>query len=105
MQRLRKNSMSEKSLFDILKDLSYTKVPFDPNLKYSKFMVNRFVSMCEAYIPLVNEVNRGNIPDIAHYNYFKILLPKRNQFFKYIGKQKQDKDETDILEKQYDFFV
>lgn len=88
--------MSNKSLFDILKDLTWNKAEYDSNNSYSKYMINRYVSMCEAYIPLVNEVNKANIPDNIHYNYFKLLLPKRNVYLKYIGKQKQD-DESKIL--------
>jgi hypothetical protein len=57
-------------------------------------MINRFVSMCEMYVPLVNAINQYNVPKDIHYNFFLSSLPKRNQFFKYIKKKKDVKEET-----------
>ena len=45
--------------------------------------------MCEAFILLVNEINK--YPDLTketHYNFFLDILPKRKQYFKYIKKAK-----------------
>jgi hypothetical protein len=81
-------------LFDYLKGITEKKTPFDPKddsvvKGYSPFLINRFVSMCEAYIMLVNEINK--YPDITketHYNFYMSALPQRKQYFKYIKKEK-----------------
>jgi hypothetical protein len=55
---------------------------------YTPYMMNRFISMTEMYIPLVNEINKYDIPKHIHYKYFLSTLPKRKQYFKYIKKSK-----------------
>jgi len=55
---------------------------------YSPYMINRFVSMSEVFVPIVNEVNRYDLPKSAHYRYFSSILPKRKMYFKYIAKKK-----------------
>ena len=85
------------SLFDHLNALTLTKDDFDLNndeqsKSYNNFMINRFVSMAEMYIPIVNEINRYELPKDVHYNYYKAVMPKRKQYFKYM-KQKVDVDE------------
>jgi hypothetical protein len=64
---------------------------------YNNFIINRFVSMAEAYIPLVNEINQYDLPKSVHYRYFWSALPKKNHYFKYIKKGK----DLDIDEKKY----
>jgi len=85
-------------LFETLKGLTEDKIPFDPKNNtqvkdYNPFIINRFISMCEAFILLVNEINK--YPELSketHYNFFLSSLPKRKQYFKYI---KKDKDLTE----------
>lgn len=89
--------MKKMSLFDHLNALTLTKDDFDLNndeqsKSYNNFMINRFVSMAEMYIPIVNEINRYELPKDVHYNYYKAVMPKRKQYFKYM-KQKVDVDE------------
>ena len=65
---------------------------------YQPYMINRFISMSEMYIPFVNEINKfPDIPKDVHYSFFNSLLPKRRQFFKYIKKKK----DLRLEEKQY----
>ena len=89
-------------LFDYLnamtkdnKDLDFD----DEEIKkgYTPFMINRFVSMAEVYIPLVNEINRYDIPKATHYRFFWSALPKKAHYFKYIKKSK----DLDIDEKKF----
>ena len=81
-------------LFDILDAITQTKEDLnfnDDEIKknYSNFIINRFVSMSEAFIPLVNEINKyGDIPKSVHYRYLSSSMPKRKQYFKYLKKQK-----------------
>ncbi|MFW6272629.1 MAG: DNA polymerase clamp loader subunit A [bacterium] len=70
--------------------------PEDRN-EYKPYIINRFVSMSEVFIPVVNEINRYEIPKEAHYTYLDSIIPKRKQYFKYI---KASKDLT-LEEKKY----
>ena len=85
--------MSKKTLFDHLNDLTINKIDFDSSndeqvKSYSQYMINRFVSMTDIYLPIVNEINQYDLPKETHYNYYKNLLPKRKHYFKYIKKKK-----------------
>lgn len=56
---------------------------------YTPYIINRFVSMSEVYISLVNEANKFDMPKSAHYRFFWSALPKKRHFFKYIKKKKE----------------
>jgi hypothetical protein len=76
-------------LFDYLKALTERneELDFDNDevrKGYQPYMINRFVSMSEVYIPVVNEINKYEVPKDVHYRYMFSILPKRKQFFKYI---------------------
>ena len=82
-------------IFQHLKNLTEKKEPWDARndervKSYDNFMINRFLSMVELFIPLVNQANRyPNISKEAHYNFFLSVLPKRQFYFKYIKKEKE----------------
>lgn len=80
-------------VFDYLNDLTLNNNELDFENEevrkgYQPYMINRFVSMSEVYIPVVNEVNRYDLPKSVHYRYYNSIIPKRKQFFKYIKKKK-----------------
>jgi len=86
-------------LFDFLSAMTLKNedVNFDnPEVKkgYQSYMINRFVSMSEMFVPIVNEINRYDVPKEVHYQYYYNILPKRKQYFKYIKKSK-DLEEQD----------
>ena len=86
-------------LFDFLNAMTLKNedVNFDnPEVKkgYQSYMINRFVSMSEMFVPIVNEINRYDVPKEVHYQYYYNILPKRKQYFKYIKKSK-DLEEQD----------
>lgn len=88
------------ALFDFLNDLTVNKTPLNRNdetqLKsYEPYMINRFISMAEIYVGIVNEINRYDVPKSVHYEYYLSFLPKRKQYFKYLNKTK-DKDDSII---------
>jgi len=88
-------------LFEFLNSMTFRKDDLDftnDEIKksYIPFMINRWISMCEAYLPVVNEINKYDLPKEIHYEFFKSLLPKRKQYFNYIKKQK----DLDITEKR-----
>jgi hypothetical protein len=90
-------------LFDYLDALTDKKIPFDSTdddfvKSYDPYIINRFISMNESFVMLVNEINKyPNISKEAHYNYFLSFLPKRKLYFKYIKKQK------DLTEKEVNY--
>lgn len=95
-------------IFDHLTNLTTEKKSFDPlnneqNKSYTPYMINRFISMCELYLPIVNEINKYNISKKTHYEYYLSALPKRKQFFKYISKGKDvNKDKKELISKYFD---
>ena len=95
-------------LFDYLNAFTFQKLDLDfnndeINKKYQPFLINRFVSMAEIFIPLVNEINRYNVPKSAHYRYYLQSLPKRKQYFKYIKKAKDlDLDQKKLIAEYFE---
>ena len=53
--------------------------------------------MVDIYVPLVNEINRYDVPKDVHYNYYHSGLAKRKHYFKYISKKKELEEETKDL--------
>jgi hypothetical protein len=99
--------MKKMSLFNHLDNLTINKIDYDKNndvqsKTYNNFIINRFVSMVDMYIPIANEINRFDVPKDVHYNYYKAILPKRKQYFKYIKEKKEvDQKSKDLLCEYY----
>ena len=112
MKKIKKDLTEEKneslSLFDHLNNLTENKTEYDPmndvqTKSYEPYMINRYISMCDFYLPLVNEINKYDIPKNVHYRYFLSSLPKRKQFFKYISKGKDvNKDDKEKIAKYFE---
>jgi len=95
-------------LFDHLNNLTVNKTEFDVMndemvKSYTPYMINRFISMSELYLPIVNEINKcQNIPKESHYTYYNTILPKRKQYFKYIKKKNEiSESDKELLCKYY----
>lgn len=90
-------------IFDYLNAITETKENLDFNSDevkkdYSNYMINRFISMAEVYVPIVNEVNKFDLPKDTHFRYYQSVMPKRKQFFKYLKKKKEVTDvETQVI--------
>ena len=95
--------MKKIGLFDHLNGLTVAKDDFDLNndeqaKSYNNYMINRFVSMVDLYVPLVNEINRYDVPKDVHHAYYKAALPKRKLYFRYMKQKKEIDDKTrDLL--------
>ena len=93
----------EITLFDHLNNLTEKKLPADLSndevkKNYKKYMISRYVSMCEFMIPIVNEANKFDLPLQVHYDYFLNILPQRKIYFQYIKKNKDfDKEEQKYI--------
>lgn len=98
-----------KSLFDYLNHITVDKAELtEEELKgYSPFMINRFVSMSEIFLPFVaRKLNQHDIKKENHYRLMKDFLPKRKQYFKYIKSKKDGMDyEIECLQKYFEVGV
>jgi hypothetical protein len=65
---------------------------------YSNYMVNRFLSMNVHQLPLVDEIQKYNIPSEAHYLFYATTIPRGKQFNKYIKSKSEDKYEKWLVE-------
>ena len=90
-------------LFDWLKELTGKKRDWDSfsdkeRESFNPYMVNRFLSMHEPFIELVNYVQ--TIPYTEKQKYYTVycqLLPKKNVWLKYI-KSKMKQPTTELVE-------
>lgn len=94
------------TIFDILKEITYTKSDLDftnsdiTNV-YDIFMINRWLSMVESYVPVVECCNNSKLTKKNHYNYLKNLIPKNLTFFKYIKKNVDKSKELEAIASFY----
>lgn len=100
--------MATIDLFQHLKGLTSEKTPFDPNdpehtKEYRPYIISRFISMCDIFLPYVNELNRymGLLRKQDHRRFFWALLPQRYVFFRYIKKRKDASAEDKALIARY----
>lgn len=83
-------------LFEYLSSVTDKKRELDEDeLKgYPVYMINRFVSMVDMYLPIVAELNQYQLDPFTHHQFMLAFLPKRRQYFKYIKKNKEDVKES-----------
>lgn len=84
-------------LFGLLNNISQDKVIFKHGddvyeKPYTNFMINRYISTSEMFLPIIAELNHFNLPKHVHNRFLCNVLPKRKQFFDY-SKIKSKKDE------------
>jgi len=96
------------TLFDYLSDICYQKKgdlhERDANLKgFSTFMILRYLSIEEAYLPFINVMNKyQNISKEQMYKVLLLLIPKSRKFLKFPTLQKSIfKDKELELVKNY----
>ena len=71
---------------------------------YSAYMVNRFLSMNIHQLPLVNEIQKYNLPSDVHYLFLATTIPRGKQYNKYVKAVKETKYEewlVDLVAKHY----
>ena len=89
-------------LFDYLNNISTEKKELDfeddeVNKNYLPYMINRWISTCDGYISLVNEINKYEVPKEIHHRFFMSTIPQRKQYWDYSKiKKLKDIDEKDI---------
>ncbi len=101
--------MLKVDIFSLLKDLTQNKKPYkelnEEELKiYNSFMINRFLSMNQDFVELVNYIQW--IPYEKKESYYKIyldLLPKKSLWLNYI-KSKTKNPNKDLVEILSNYF-
>ena len=100
--------MKEYKLFDFLKGMTSAKENIDftdasTRSAYSPFMIDKFVSMINMFLPVANGMNKcKNLPKAMHYEFYKNVLPKKYVKFNYIKKQKEDENAIECVAKYYE---
>jgi hypothetical protein len=85
------------SLFEHLHEITVKKTDLDfsddnVSKNYSAWMINRFLSMKDFYLPIVNDMNKFDLPKDVHYRFYKTTIPRMSskQFFPYVKNTKTD---------------
>ena len=92
-----------KNIFDWLNHITYYKTPSSEFTeedwgKFNSYMVNRFVSMNQNFVELVNYVQTTPYESKEKlYNIYKEYIPKKKMFFKYL-KSKHKSPPTQLVE-------
>lgn len=94
-------------LFDYWANLTSKKQPMNPEAKedvagYSPYMINRFGSMINLYLPLAARACCFDIPKDVHYNLWFNSLPKRFIQFTYLKKKSADEDCEDKIAEYFE---
>ena len=96
------------NVFDHLKNITTTKGPYLGDDGWNNYMINRFLSMSQDYVEVVNIVqkNTWEMKGEYLYNLYKDLIPKQYVFLKYIKSNiKQDYNIEEIEAVQQYFEV
>jgi hypothetical protein len=81
------------NIFDHLKNITITKGPYLGEEGWNNWMINRFLSMNQDYIEVVNIVqkNTWQMKGEYLYNLYRDIIPKQYVYLKYIkSNTKQD---------------
>ena len=90
------------TVFDHIKNITTNKGPYLGDEGWNNWMVNRFLSMDQDYVEVVNVVqkNTWQMKGEYLYNLYKDLIPKQYKFLKYIkptNKIDYKQDEVDAV--------
>ena len=92
------------TIFDWINEISYNKTPWSSFTEknqesFNRYMINRFISMKEDYIDIVNLVQKYPLSDMALYNFYCKTILKKKTFFRYIKPKKDTMNDllTSIL--------
>jgi hypothetical protein len=96
------------NIFDHLKNITITKGPYLGEEGWNNWMINRFLSMNQDYIEVVNIVqkNTWQMKGEYLYNLYKDIIPKQYVYLKYVkSNTKQDYNVEEIEAVQQYFEV
>lgn len=90
------------NIFDHIKNITTNKGPYLGDEGWNNWMINRYLSMDQDYVEVVNIVqkNTWQMKGEYLYNLYKDLIPKQYKFLKYIKPTKKieyNQDEVDAV--------
>lgn len=95
----------EKTIFDIINDLTYNKVPWDKQDQklVTPFMLNRWLSMNQDYIETIAycQPTTDKLTPELYYKFYLDVLPKKKVFSKYISGKKSDAIKDKLIDFLY----
>lgn len=93
---------------DWIKHLTIYKTPWNKHSKeeqktYLPYIMNLWLSMAPELIEIVNEVQKQQVPNRDHYNFYLSVLPKKSMYFRWIKARKKEygKDVIEHLSAYY----
>lgn len=94
------------TIFDHLKNITVTKGSYLGDEGWSNYMINRYLSMNQDYIELVNLIqkNTWQMKGEHLYSLYKDIIPESNVYLKYIKAKTSSKykpDEIEAVQKYY----
>ncbi len=103
--------MKLKSLFDHINHITskQTKGYWDSlndreKKQWSNYMINRFLSMKMEWTDFVNEIQKLKLDSYQLYVVYSSILPRGNQYLKYIKKKKGTIYNTQVIQKVSEYF-
>ena len=86
--------MEKHTLFDFIAGMMQNKTEFDfsnPEVSsaYEPYVINRWLSMCDVFLPFVADLNKRELSKDVHYNFLKNILPPRKVYLKYIKRNRE----------------
>lgn len=106
----KKTKKKSNILFDFLDDITYSKkniLTKDNDHEYSKFMITRFLSMYEPYLPIVDTyLNRyqATMENEQFHKFCIAIIPKKKVYLKYINGSVCKKEATGQLKWIKEYF-
>jgi len=100
--------MNNQNIFSHLKNITTQKGPYLGDEGWNNYMINRFLSMSQDYVEVVNVVqkNTWQMKGEYLYNLYKDIIPKQYMYLKYIkSNTKQDYNVEEIEAVQQYFEV
>lgn len=93
---------------DWLNHMTILKTPWDKisqeeQKTYNNYINNLWLSMCPELIEDINEVQKYQVPDRDHYNFYLKILPKKKLFYRWI-KAKKGIYNKDVINKLSSFY-
>lgn len=70
---------------------------------YLPYIMNLWLAMCPEFIEMVNEVQKYQVPNKDHYNFYLKLLPRKQPYFRWL-KAKKKEYSKDVVEKISAFY-
>jgi len=94
------------NIFDHLKNLTVTKGPYLGEEGWNNWMINRFLSMNQDYIEVVNIVqkNTWQMKGEYLYNLYRDIIPKQYVYLKYIKSNTKQEYSIEEIEAVQQYF-